>query len=121
MYSCNITKFESCQNLPTSHNIKLADSNIDNKNLAIDILVGVDFYWDMVVESLIKGKSGPVALNTKVGYVLSGPIENSCVDECNSVMLTHVTKVQAKIVHSYDRIKDNFHKVRHQDTFLKLI
>ena len=42
----------------------------------------------------MKGKSGSVALNTKVGYVLKFPIENSHQNEGNSVMLTHVMKVR---------------------------
>ena len=71
---------------------------------------------DIVLEGFLKGKSGPVALNTKVGYVLNGPIENSYQGESNSVMLTHVMKVQAEIIHSYDRIKDNFDKTWHEGT-----
>ena len=78
---------------PHFNSIQLVNSNIDNKNLAIDILVGVNLYWDIVLKEFIKGKSGPAALNTKVGYVLSNPIENSHQDESNSVMLTHVIKV----------------------------
>ena len=68
---------------PHLNNIKLADSNTDNTNLKIDILVGANFYWDIVLEGFIKGKSGPATLNRKVGYVLSGPIENSNQDESN--------------------------------------
>ena len=106
---------------PHFNNIKLADSNIDNEILAIDILVGADFYWDMVPEGFMKGKSGSVALNTKVGHVLNFPIENSHQNESNSVMLTHVMKLQAKIIHSYDRIKGDIDKVWHEETTLKMI
>ena len=72
-----------------------------------------------MLERFIKGKSGPVALKTKVGYVLSGLIENSHQDESNSVMLTHVMKVQAEIIRSYNRIKDDFDKVWHEETIFK--
>ena len=75
-------------------NINLADSNIDNKNLNIDILIGEDFYWDTVLDGFVRGNSGPVAINAKVGYVLSKPLTNSCNEnKNNSVMLTHVMKV----------------------------
>ena len=90
---------------PHLNNIKLEDSNTDDKNSAIVILVRDDFCWDIVLEGFIRGKSGPVVLNTKVGYVLSGPIENSHQDESNSVFLTHVMIMQGEIIHSYDRIK----------------
>ena len=56
---------------PHLNNIKLAESNIDNKSLAIGILVGADFYWEVLLEGFIKAKSGPLALNTKVSYVLA--------------------------------------------------
>ena len=108
VYSSDITKIKSCENLTPLNNIKLADSNIDNKNLAVDISVRTNFCWDIVLERFINGKSGPVALNRKVGYVLSGPIDNSHQDVNNSVMLTHVMKVLAEIIHSYNRIKDAF-------------
>ena len=70
--------------------------------------VGADFYRDIVLEGFIKGKSGPVALNTKVGYVLSGATESFHQGESNS-----------EIIHSYDRIKDDFDKVWHEETLFK--
>ena len=76
--------------------------------MVVDISVRANLCWDIVLERFINGKSGPVALNTKVGYVLSEPIENSHQDVNNSVMLTHVMKVLAEIIHSSNRIKDAF-------------
>ena len=57
--------------------MKLADNNIDNKSLAIGILVVPNFYWEVMLERFIKGKSEPVVFNTKLGYVLSDSIKNS--------------------------------------------
>ena len=88
LQTLNLTK-----TYPHFNSIPLVNSNIDNKNLAIDILVGVNLHWDIVLKEFIKRKSVPVALNTKASYVLSNPIENSHQDESNSVMLTHVMKV----------------------------
>ena len=51
--------------------IKLADSETDNKNLAREILEGVNFYWDIVLEGFLNWKPGLAALNKKLGYVLS--------------------------------------------------
>ena len=89
--------------------------------MVVDISVRANLCWDIVLERFINGKSGPVALNTKVGYVLSGPIEISHQDVNNSVMLTHVMKVLAEIIHSYNRIKDAFDKFSIKKPFLKLI
>ena len=107
------------QNVNT-RNINLADSNIDNKNLNIDILIGADFYWDIVLYGFVRGNSGPVAINTKVGYVLSGPLTNSCnKNKNNSAMLTHVMKVQAEIISENDSIVNDFSKVWSEENNFK--
>ena len=101
-------------------NINLGDSNIDNKNLNIDILIGADFSWDIILDGFVCGNSGPVAINTKVGCVLSGPLTNSCNEnKNNSVMLTHVIKVQAEIISENDSIVNDFSKVWSEENNLK--
>ena len=39
----------------------------------IDMLIGIEFYWNCLSGAVIRGKSGPVAMESKFGYVLSGP------------------------------------------------
>ena len=39
----------------------------------MDKLIGSDFYWDLVTGGTIQGQCGPMAINTKLGWVLSGP------------------------------------------------
>ena len=41
--------------------------------MPIDILIGSDYYWQLVTGSICRGTSGPVAVHTKLGWVLSGP------------------------------------------------
>ena len=41
----------------------------------VDILVGSDFYWDVFSGKVSRGVSGPVGLDSKVGWVLSGLVE----------------------------------------------
>ena len=36
----------------------------------IDIVIGSDYYWHVVI---IRGESGPVALSSHFGWLLSGP------------------------------------------------
>lgn len=40
---------------------------------AVDVLIGADFYWDIVGEESIRGEDGPTALNSMFGWILSGP------------------------------------------------
>jgi hypothetical protein len=37
----------------------------------IDILVGADYYWSIVNSEIVRGP-GPTAVNTKLGYLISG-------------------------------------------------
>lgn len=41
--------------------------------LSIDLLIGSDFYWEFVTGETMRGDAGPVAVNTTLGWVLSGP------------------------------------------------
>ena len=64
--------------------IQLADEIIDEpfRGDSIDILVGLDSYWSFFSEEFRRGISGPVAWNSKLGWVLSGPVfTNSSIME----------------------------------------
>ena len=75
--------------------VKLADSNPQNLDLEVDILIGSDLYWNFICDTVIRGDSGPVALLTKVGYVLSGPVENSLSSHSNFIN-AHIMKIQTE-------------------------
>ena len=53
--------------------MELADSAEVSDVLEIDILIGSDSYWSQLTEQVIRGDSGPTAIHTKVGWILSGP------------------------------------------------
>ena len=61
----------------------------------VDILIGADQYWNIANEDVRRGKSGPVAMNTRFGWTLSGPVENAPCSETHSVNLeaTHVLRI----------------------------
>ncbi|XP_047142930.1 uncharacterized protein LOC124817160 [Hydra vulgaris] len=57
------------------HNLRLADSNLQNGNLEIDVFIGADYYWLFIENSIIRGNNfDPIAIKSKLGYLLSGPI-----------------------------------------------
>ena len=39
----------------------------------IDVLIGSDYYWQLVSGGVVRGNDGPVALHTNLGWVLTGP------------------------------------------------
>ena len=47
----------------------------------VQLLIEADFYWDLVGNKVIRGP-GPTAVESKLGYLLSGPLT---VDECMDV------------------------------------
>lgn len=58
--------------------LPFADKSItgkyNNNNQSIDILIGADYYWSLIEDHIIRTKKGPVAIKSKLGYVISGPI-----------------------------------------------
>ena len=90
------TQFSHMQGLQFADNIMgSADDNID-------ILLGADKYYDIVIGDIIRGEQGSVAIKNKLGWVLSGSTGNSG-GECN-VVSTHlcIDSSVPSISHGYD-------------------
>lgn len=67
-------------------NIRLADPQF-LKSTHIDLLIGADKFWDLLGEGKLRLPSGPYLQNTKLGWIISGPIlnqtRNSTRIQCN--------------------------------------
>ena len=64
----NVDSYDHLQGL------QLADTTsaeIGQQN--IDVLIGSDYYFDVVSGHVIRGSSGPTAVNSLFGWILSGP------------------------------------------------
>ena len=88
-YICSPLAGQRIQDFKKSFpNLKNSEfSNMGTGDGDIDLLIGADYYWT-VVEGSVKrcGADGPIALNTKLGWVLKGfPSAN--------LMVTHVMNV----------------------------
>ena len=63
---------------------------------AIDLLIGADYYWSLVTGNICKGDGGPTAIQTRLGWVISG---SSIPDESNqfitNLSVTHVLHIEA--------------------------
>ena len=53
-----------------------------NGDKTIDILIGADFYWEFVTGEVVQASNGPVAVSSKLGWLLSGPCPKSSTDDC---------------------------------------
>ena len=70
---------------PHLADLDLADSSAIDQD-SIDILIGSDYYWDIVTGESIRGEFGPTAINSKFGWLLSGPTDEQHVHENSNVV-----------------------------------
>lgn len=62
--------------------------------LEIDVLVGADYLWNFQKDCTIRGKPDePVAVETELGWVLSGPMRQQRSDEVTPTQVNLVTSV----------------------------
>ena len=88
--------------------LDLADLNQDEAT-QVDLLIGSDFYWEFVTGKTIRGDDGPVAIETSLGWVLSGPTglgesEKSAV----SLFNTHTLRVEGMTNRELDKTLKTF-------------
>ena len=80
---------------PHLSDLELADFSDAALNLPVDVLIGSDYY---LIGSICRGTSGPVAVHTKLGWVLSGPSSLDRYGQCS--MNLSVTQSITHVVHS---------------------
>ncbi|XP_063447017.1 uncharacterized protein LOC134726541 [Mytilus trossulus] len=85
----NQTKYFT-RNLPYLKNLKLAHPANNADSFEISLLIGADYYWDIVQDHVIRG-NGPTAVASKIGYLLSGPVIRNGEKSLTSSVLLNVT------------------------------
>ena len=78
-----------------SKHLNLVDYN-DDRDLSVDILIASDYYWDIIKNEVVRGESGPVAIKSKVGYILSGSFCNFAVPN-STAFVCHTLKCSSEI------------------------
>eukprot|EP00794_Sanderia_malayensis_P016989 gene16989-18701_t len=80
---------------PHLQRIPLADFNPNGEELDVQILIGADAIWNLMTGRSIRGELGPVALETKLGWVLSGTVPGVITTSTTQTNLiqTHVLRV----------------------------
>ena len=65
-------------NYPHLANIWLSDVCQHKEQLEIDVLIGADYLWSFQTGNVVLGGVGePIAIETQLGWVVSGPLESS--------------------------------------------
>ena len=89
--------------------LNLADTHHGDTPVEVDMLVSSDFYWQMTTGEVIQGQGGPVAINTKLGWVLSGPVAVGDTDvNTSTVMTIHTLQIGIVSEEQLDRTLRSF-------------
>ena len=79
--------------------LELADRGDISDELEINVLIGSDHYWRIVTGIVSRGTHGPIAIETRLGRVLSGPIGETSQDGMTANLIaacfTHTLKIEA--------------------------
>uniref|UniRef100_A0A1X7TCC6 DUF1758 domain-containing protein n=1 Tax=Amphimedon queenslandica TaxID=400682 RepID=A0A1X7TCC6_AMPQE len=65
--------------------LDLADPGTNGDVIELDILIGLDYYWDIVSGKVLRGHCGPTATYSSLGWLLSGPVASA-----STTLVTHV-------------------------------
>ena len=69
--------FNTCiKNMLHLQGLTLAHPITDKENFEISLLIGSDHYWNFVGDHIVRG-NGPIAMQSKLGYLLSEPLTQS--------------------------------------------
>ena len=68
--------------------LDMADSSDGKSAVDIELLIGADYYWDSTTGHTRRGDSEPVAIQAKLGWVLSGPAPTGVRDHCSTSLMT---------------------------------
>ena len=96
--SSNVTR------LPHLKNLTLAHSLTTDREFEISLLVGADHYWDIIGDKIVRG-DGPTAVESKLGYLLSGPAPPATgqfLTSTSSVMMLLTTPNEFNLEHFWD-------------------
>ena len=69
--------------------LKLADP-LCGEEREIDILVGADYYWSLATGRIKRGHGGPIAMETRIGWVHSGP---ATLKDDSATLIIHTLQV----------------------------
>ena len=75
---------------PHLFQLDLADSADISDDLSVDLLLGSDYYWTLATGRVRRGADGPIAIETRLGWVLSGPVDGiTCEQSVTNFVSTY--------------------------------
>ena len=59
---------------------EFGDDSRDSNSLKVEVLIGLDMYWEVVSGRFVKNRMGALGLETVFGNALSGPVNMNPVN-----------------------------------------
>ena len=94
---------------PHLRNLPLADWGDGSVDLEVDVMIGADYVHNFLLDHVVRGEQpfSPVAILTRFGFVLSGPIQLPGLNTCSSnVTVAHVLKTSAIVQDATNEINN---------------
>ena len=76
----------SIEDMPHLQGLKLAHPMNGGSNLTVSFLIGADYYWTFVQDTIVRG-NGPIAQQSKLGYLLCGPLAHPHPEPISAILL----------------------------------
>ena len=73
MFSLVICSRVNVHDYPHLQDLEFAENFNNDGRDTIEVLIGSDYYWDIITNESIRADSGPTAVSSKFGWILSGP------------------------------------------------
>ena len=102
---------------PVLKGLDLSDNRKDNRD--VDLLIGADYYWTVIEgETRRCNEDGLTALNSKLGWILSGPFNEKGDTKTDVVQLcdTHILKVEMEFENEEEKLEKLVQKFWNLDT-----
>ena len=88
---------------PHLFGLNLADDSGMSESLGISVLIGADHYWKLATGRVCRGKTGPTAIETVLGWVLSGPVPGiTCGETSTNLVSAHALKLETSVLCCHD-------------------
>ena len=91
------------QNYPHLQGLSIANSS-SKTSFDVDLLVGLDFYYSFITGNVKRGQIGePIAIESKLGWILTGPLKSNLVQTYLSD--THILHIKPQY-QTFDETSD---------------
>ena len=94
---------------PHLRHLPLADCGDGTVELEVDVMIGADYVHKFLLDHVVRGEQplSPVAILTRFGFVLSGPVQIPAQNKCSSnVTVAHVLNIGAEIQDSSSHVNE---------------